>query len=88
MGNLSIVNLSVGLEHTKDDPREDPTIKKISLDLGAFFGPGCEDDPDVMACSNHRPGESSKWSRQEEGHSGTQPLAKYFYFHFHVLDQK
>ena len=37
MGNLSIVNLSVGLEHTKDDPREDPIIKKISLDLGAFL---------------------------------------------------
>ena len=27
MGNLSIVNLSVGLEHTKDDPGEDPGEK-------------------------------------------------------------
>ena len=56
MGNLCIVNLPIGLEHPKDDPREDPTIKKISLDLGAFFGPGCEDDPDMVGCSNHYPG--------------------------------
>ena len=78
MGNLSIVNLSVGLEHTKDHPGENPTKKKISLDLGAIFGPGCEDDPDMVAGSNHCPGEGGQWSRQQERHSSAQPLAKYF----------
>ena len=31
MGNLCIVNLPIGLEHPKDDPREDPVEMKSAL---------------------------------------------------------
>ena len=31
MGNLCIVNLPIGLEHPKDDPREDPVEMKNAL---------------------------------------------------------